>query len=64
MYDQHWLSTSLKQKYNISTLRKTLAEIDAEAEFLPDGTFVVGGQVIGIVYFRAGYTPNDYSSES
>ncbi|KAM5561344.1 glutathione synthetase, chloroplastic [Rosa sericea] len=64
MYDQHWLSTTLKEKYNISTLRKTLAEIDAEAELLPDGTLVVGGQVIGIVYFRAGYTPNDYPSEA
>ncbi|XP_024187704.1 glutathione synthetase, chloroplastic [Rosa chinensis] len=64
MYDQHWLSTTLKEKYNVSTLRKTLAEIDAEAELLPDGTLVMGGQVIGIVYFRAGYTPNDYPSEA
>ncbi|XP_062002698.1 glutathione synthetase, chloroplastic [Rosa rugosa] len=64
MYDQHWLSTTLKEKYNVSTLRKTLAEIDAEAELLPDGTLVVGGQVIGIVYFRAGYSPNDYPSEA
>ncbi|KAL6139281.1 hypothetical protein ACLB2K_064558 [Fragaria x ananassa] len=64
MYDQHWLSVTLKEKYNISCSRKTLAEIDAEGELLPDGTLVVGGQIIGIVYFRAGYTPNDYPSES
>nr|XP_004302462.2 PREDICTED: glutathione synthetase, chloroplastic [Fragaria vesca subsp. vesca] len=64
MYDQHWLSVTLKEKYNISSSRKTLAEIDAEGELLPDGTLVVGGQIIGIVYFRAGYTPNDYPSES
>ncbi|BFG37023.1 hypothetical protein CerSpe_232970 [Prunus speciosa] len=43
---------------------KTLAEIDAEGELLPDGTLVVGGQAIAVVYFRAGYTPNDYPSES
>ncbi|KAK9940032.1 hypothetical protein M0R45_016709 [Rubus argutus] len=64
MYDQHWLSIMLKEKHNISTLRKTLAEIDAEGKLLPDGTLVVSGQVIGIVYFRARYTPTDYPSES
>ncbi|KAK9919737.1 hypothetical protein M0R45_028317 [Rubus argutus] len=65
MYDQHWLSVTLKEKYPfISTIRKTLAEIDAEGKLLPDGTLVVDGQVIGIVYFRAGYAPTDYPSES
>ncbi|CAL8166471.1 unnamed protein product [Prunus armeniaca] len=64
MYDQHWLSALLKEIHNVSTLRKTLAEIDTEGELLPDGTLVVGGQAIAVVYFRAGYTPNDYPSES
>ncbi|XP_050381223.1 glutathione synthetase, chloroplastic [Argentina anserina] len=64
MYDQHWLSVTLKEKYKISSIRKTLAEIDSEGALLPDGTLVVEDQVIGIVYFRAGYTPNDYPSES
>ncbi|KAF3454415.1 hypothetical protein FNV43_RR04862 [Rhamnella rubrinervis] len=45
-------------------VRKTLAEIDGEGELLADGTLCVGGQEIAIVYFRAGYTPNDYPSES
>ncbi|PPR95087.1 hypothetical protein GOBAR_AA25582 [Gossypium barbadense] len=43
---------------------KTLAEIDSEGQLLPDGTFLVGGQAVAVVYFRAGYAPTDYPSES
>uniref|UniRef100_A0A2N9HVW0 Glutathione synthetase n=1 Tax=Fagus sylvatica TaxID=28930 RepID=A0A2N9HVW0_FAGSY len=70
MYDQHWLSAVLKERYPFYVydtpmfIRKTLAEIDAEGELLPDGTLLVGGKAIAVVYFRAGYTPNDYPSES
>ncbi|KAK6911498.1 Glutathione synthase [Dillenia turbinata] len=70
MYDQHWLSSTLKDTYpfqfthNVTTIRKTLAEIDAEGQLLPDGTLTVGGQTVAVVYFRAGYAPTDYPSES
>ncbi|KAM7476987.1 hypothetical protein LguiB_024230 [Lonicera macranthoides] len=64
MYDQHWLSTVLKEKHNVTTVRKTLSEIDAQGELLPDGTLLVGGEVVAVVYFRAGYAPADYHSES
>nr|POF15853.1 glutathione synthetase, chloroplastic [Quercus suber] len=39
-------------------------QIDAEGELLPDGTLLLGGKTIAVVYFRAGYAPNDYPSES
>ncbi|XP_021898815.1 glutathione synthetase, chloroplastic [Carica papaya] len=64
MYDQHWLCGVLKKKHNISSIRKTLADIDREGAILPDGTLVVGGQAIAVIYFRAGYAPTDYPSES
>ncbi|XP_041020792.1 glutathione synthetase, chloroplastic [Juglans microcarpa x Juglans regia] len=64
MYDQHWLSAVLKERYNITAIRKTMAEIDAEAELLSDGTLLVGGKAIAVIYFRAGYKPDDYPSES
>ncbi|CAJ1960909.1 unnamed protein product [Sphenostylis stenocarpa] len=51
MYDQHFVSA-------------TLAEVDQEGEILPDGTLSVNGQAISVIYFRAGYTPVDYPSES
>ncbi|XP_028081452.1 glutathione synthetase, chloroplastic-like isoform X2 [Camellia sinensis] len=64
MYDQHWLSTILKERHDVTTIRKTLAEIDEQAELLQDGTLLVGGQAIAVIYFRAGYAPTDYPSES
>ncbi|KAJ4802678.1 Glutathione synthetase [Rhynchospora pubera] len=64
MYDQYWLSTVLKDKHGVASIRKTLAEIDAQGHVLPDGTLVVGGHSVSVVYFRAGYTPNDYPSET
>ncbi|KAF1891915.1 hypothetical protein Lal_00036262 [Lupinus albus] len=62
MYDQHILS--LYNTHGITTIRKTLAEVDQEGELLPDGTLLVDGQRIAVIYFRAGYTPADYPSES
>ncbi|KAJ6354008.1 hypothetical protein OIU76_002941 [Salix suchowensis] len=64
MYDQHWLCAELKDRHNVTTIRKTLAEIDEEGEILPDGTLLVGGKEISVVYFRAGYAPTDYPSEA
>ncbi|CAI9785533.1 unnamed protein product [Fraxinus pennsylvanica] len=69
MYDQHWLCTTLKERYpfetyQVTSIKKTLAEIDALGELLPDGTLVVDGEVVAVVYFRAGYGPRDYPSES
>uniref|UniRef100_A0ACD5YLD8 Uncharacterized protein n=1 Tax=Avena sativa TaxID=4498 RepID=A0ACD5YLD8_AVESA len=43
---------------------KTLSEVEAEGQVLPDGTLVVDGKKVAVVYFRAGYTPNDYPSEA
>ncbi|KAL8155381.1 hypothetical protein AgCh_000675 [Apium graveolens] len=64
MYDQHWFSLILNEKYKITTIRKTLAEIDAQGELQPDGTLVIDGEAIAVIYFRAGYTPTDYPTES
>ncbi|KAJ4719526.1 Glutathione synthetase [Melia azedarach] len=64
MYDQHWLFSVLREKHNVTTIRKTLAEVDEEGELLPDGTLVVGGQVIAVVYFRGAYAPIDFPSET
>ncbi|CAL5380886.1 unnamed protein product [Camellia sinensis] len=39
-------------------------KIDAQGVLLPDGTLLIGNQVIAVIYFRAGYAPIDYPSES
>ncbi|XP_042518439.1 glutathione synthetase, chloroplastic-like [Macadamia integrifolia] len=64
MYDQLWLLSILKERYGVTVIRKTLTEIDADAVLLPDGTLLVGDREVAVVYFRAGYTPRDYPSES
>ncbi|KAJ0703935.1 putative glutathione synthase [Helianthus annuus] len=64
MYDQHWLTATLKEKYNVTSIRKTLAEIDAQGKILADGTLQVDGETVAVIYFRAGYAPTDYPSES
>ncbi|KAL6641674.1 hypothetical protein ACP70R_019855 [Stipagrostis hirtigluma subsp. patula] len=46
------------------TIRKTLAAVEAEGELRPDGTLTVNGCPVAVVYFRAGYSPNDYPSEA
>ncbi|KAF6145213.1 hypothetical protein GIB67_041408 [Kingdonia uniflora] len=46
MYDQHWLSTILKEKYPFILTKCS------------------GGQAVSVVYFRAGYAPSDYPSDS
>uniref|UniRef100_A0A1J3GW60 Glutathione synthetase n=2 Tax=Noccaea caerulescens TaxID=107243 RepID=A0A1J3GW60_NOCCA len=64
MYDQHWQISVLREKHNIVTIRKTLAEVEKEGRVQEDGTLVVGGQAVAVVYFRSGYSPTDYPSES
>ncbi|KAK3136676.1 hypothetical protein QOZ80_5BG0440820 [Eleusine coracana subsp. coracana] len=43
---------------------KTLSQVEAEGQVLPDGTLMVDGRKVAVVYYRAGYTPNDYPSEA
>ncbi|KAL0658516.1 hypothetical protein Bca4012_079101 [Brassica carinata] len=64
MYDQHWLSSVLREKHNIVTIRKSLAEVETEGSVQDDGTLIVDGQEVSVVYYRSGYTPRDYPSES
>ncbi|XP_076883778.1 glutathione synthetase, chloroplastic-like [Bidens hawaiensis] len=64
MYDQHWLTATLKERHNVTSIRKTLAEIDAQGKIFSDGSLQVDGETIAVIYFRAGYAPIDYPSES
>lgn len=39
-------------------------QIAAEGKLGPDGRLTIGGHPVAIVYFRAGYTPTDYPTET
>lgn len=63
--DQRWLEYNLWDHHGIKVLRKTLAEVEAQAT-LKDGAkraLVIDGHEVAVAYFRAGYTPVDYPSE-
>jgi len=64
MYDQYWLVNHLKESYGVTTIRKTLAQVEAEGQVLTDGTLAIDGRTVAVVYFRAGYAPTDYPSEA
>lgn len=69
-YDQQWLQTTLWQQHGVVTHRVSLGEVQAALELRPlpqqqQQQLVLRstGQVVGCVYFRAGYTPDDYPTE-
>ena len=62
IFDQIGLEQHLWVKYKISTIRKTLAEIHSDGK-LRQGHLVVDERTVALTYYRAGYTPDDFTSE-
>lgn len=61
--DQRDLEFVLGARHGVRVLRKSLAELATEAEHIGanDELWLTKEQVrVGVVYFRAGYTPDDY----
>ena len=61
--DQQLLAFALWKQHSIPVMRKTLGEIHDEAQTDARGQLVIGGRVVSLAYFRAGYTPRDFPSE-
>mmetsp|Transcript_5927 Transcript_5927/g.21662 ORF Transcript_5927/g.21662 Transcript_5927/m.21662 type:complete len:541 (+) Transcript_5927:1-1623(+) len=62
-YDQEWVTLELWEKFGISTLRASLAYVQEKGELTAAGGLRLDGHAVAVVYFRAGYTPDDYPSE-
>lgn len=63
--DQRWLEYGLFEQHNVPVVRKTLSEVHAEATMDASGRLrLAQGQEVSVVYFRAGYTPEDYHSDA
>jgi glutathione synthetase len=63
-FDQQWLQLRLWQLKKVKTLRRTLAEIANRGQLDPaTGDLIIDGHVASVVYFRAGYSPDDYYTE-
>ncbi|GLC35901.1 hypothetical protein PLESTF_001238000 [Pleodorina starrii] len=65
-YDQQWIQLGLWERHRLRTVRMTLAEIAATAKLDPATATVTlkGGAPVCVFYFRAGYTPTDYPTET
>jgi len=63
-YDQQWLQTTLRDAHGIATLRLSLAEVAARCSLGPDGLLRCGDTALTVAYYRSGYTPNDYPTET
>jgi glutathione synthase len=62
VFDQRLLEVALRER-GLVTRRLPLAAIATEAH-LREGHLVIGGEVMAIVYFRAGYGPEDFAEEA
>lgn len=64
-YDQKWLQFTLWERHGVRTIRKTLAEVAQQARLSgPVGELEVDGQIVSVAYFRAGYSPDDYPTQT
>jgi glutathione synthetase len=64
-FDQRWLEYELGAAHGVDVTRRSLGQIRAQCRL--EGAsreLLLGEQLVSVVYFRAGYTPNDYPSEA
>lgn len=62
IFDQLGLEQLMWEKHKISTIRKILSEIYRDGK-LREGHLVVDSKTVAVTYFRAGYTPDDFSTK-
>lgn len=58
------MATALWERHHVRTLRRSLAEVAEGARLGDGGALSIGGAHISAVYFRAGYSPDDYPGEA
>jgi len=61
--DQRWIEYALFEQHGVPVIRKTLTELHAEASMDSAGRLRLGAEEISVVYFRSGYSPDDYYSQ-
>eukprot|EP00891_Asterochloris_glomerata_P000176 jgi/Astpho2/176/fgenesh1_pg.00004_%23_70_t len=64
-YDQQWLQTALWERSKIRTLRRTLHQIHEQGSVdEANGQLTVDSNPVSLVYYRAGYSPDDYAGDA
>lgn len=65
VFDQRWLEYELLERHSIHVIRQTFDELASSASIDPStSALLVSSIEISTVYFRAGYTPTDYPTQS
>ncbi len=65
VFDQRYLEHRLWNDHGIRVLRRSLAQIHAQGRLdQRSGALLLEDTEIALVYFRAGYTPDDYPGEA
>ena len=60
-----WLQTALWERSKVRTLRRTLHQIHGQGSLDgASGQLTVDGHPVSVVYYRAGYSPDDYASDA
>jgi len=63
VFDQRWVEYNLWEKYHVKTIRRSLEDINERATLDSNNNLILDGHVVAIMYFRAGYAPDDYPTE-
>jgi len=64
-FDQRQLEFELWSVHKVRVIRRSLNQLRSEAvtDQGSDGRLTVGGYEVGLAYYRAGYSPDDYPSD-
>ena len=59
-----WLQSALWERHRVRTLRRTLAQVAQRGSLGARRQLSIDGCAIAVAYFRAGYSPDDYPTET
>jgi glutathione synthase len=65
IFDQRWIEYGLFERYGIRLIRVTMKEVFEHSKHIGENRALFFKNLeVALVYFRAGYTPDDYFSQS
>ncbi|KAJ3415197.1 hypothetical protein HDV05_005337 [Chytridiales sp. JEL 0842] len=64
IFDQRWIENTLFEKHGIPLVRKSLKELMEQSRLVGSERKLFMSKEVAVVYFRAGYTPDDYPTQT
>ncbi|XP_013382970.1 glutathione synthetase-like [Lingula anatina] len=64
IFDQRWLEWGIYEiNSKVKVLRRSFDQVYRKSQLTEDNKLILEGHEVGVVYFRCGYSPNDYITE-